>query len=164
MPPARFELTTCGLGNRRSILLSYGGDGGFPRFLAFPGQSRTPETRDKPRFRVAQRGAHSVPAMMAPSLYARRVLHLRYHQAPEVEFQASGTKRAQRLMRAGRSSGARFRPIDRPSVAEAFYASAGRKRRYYSRLGPIFLGVRGREVTSVPPRFSAIFEVTSGVI
>ena len=27
VPPARFELTACGLGNRRSILLSYGGTG-----------------------------------------------------------------------------------------------------------------------------------------
>lgn len=27
VPPARFELTACGLGNRRSIRLSYGGTG-----------------------------------------------------------------------------------------------------------------------------------------
>lgn len=49
-----------GLGNRCSVLLSYRGAGGFPRFLRHSGQSRTRETREVPRSASAQQAAQSV--------------------------------------------------------------------------------------------------------
>ena len=60
VPRERLELPTCGLGNRCSVLLSYRGARGFPRFAAMLGQSATRETRGELRFAWAQRGAQSV--------------------------------------------------------------------------------------------------------
>lgn len=58
------------LGNRRSIRLSYGGNGGFPSFLRGGGQSIMRETRDEHRFTSAQEAAQSVPGPFASDILA----------------------------------------------------------------------------------------------
>lgn len=54
------HLGTRDLGNRRSIRLSYGGNGRNPSFLRLPGQRETRETRKVSRFAVTQQAAQSV--------------------------------------------------------------------------------------------------------
>lgn len=56
-----------GLGNRCSVLLSYRGGAGFPRFLRVSGQPRTRERRGTLRFVLAQESAHFVRESFLPS-------------------------------------------------------------------------------------------------
>jgi hypothetical protein len=50
-----------GLGNRRSIRLSYGANGSFPRFPPVTGQGMATQTRRGGMNMAAQEGAQSVP-------------------------------------------------------------------------------------------------------
>ena len=54
---------THGLGNRRSIHLSYGANGGFPSFPPLIGQSATTQTRQTGRSGAAQGSAQFVREM-----------------------------------------------------------------------------------------------------
>lgn len=55
--------TSTGLGNRCSILLSYGASGSFPMFARFMGQPRTRKRRKEGMSVAAQEMAQSVPGM-----------------------------------------------------------------------------------------------------
>lgn len=70
VPPARFELTTCGLGNRRSILLSYGGNGVLLRparqpVNAIDGVDRSPQFACSGGSTGSSKGATDTPSSIS---------------------------------------------------------------------------------------------------